>query len=503
MIVGIDLGTTNSAIAYINAYGKPEIIHNREGGRTTPSVILFEGNETVIIGEEAKNNSVLDPFNTIDFIKSEMGNPQYKFISGDTAFSPEELSSLILKKLIEDAEEVLNTKIEKAVVTVPAYFNDAQRKATQDSGKLIGIDIVKIINEPTAAALAYGLLHNSDPQNILVYDLGGGTFDATIVKVNGKEVIVQATDGIRDLGGRDFDDKIIDYAIKVFNEKHGIDLMDIDYVKELQELRRRGEDLKKALSTRKESQLYISCKGIREAITISRDQFNEMIKPLYNRTEIIVQDVLHQANLSPKDIDKILLVGGSTRIPLISEGLKETFGITPSKEVNPDEVVALGAAIQGSILEDGIKEIKDSKVVIKDVSSHSIGVISIDSKSGHKINSIILNRNSPLPAKSRRSFYTIEDNQEAIKLQITEGELEEIDYITIIGEFEIKLPAKLKKDTQVDIEMILDENQIIHVFTSIPQISGFFEEVHIERESNLKSEELEKKKDIVSKIEID
>jgi len=197
MIVGIDLGTANSAIAYINSFGQPEIIHNRDGGRTTPSVILFEDDEKVIIGEEAKNNSVIYPFNTIDFIKSTMGNPDFKFMHGDSAFTPEELSSLILKRLVEDAEAFLNTKIDKAVIIVPAYFNDAQRRATQDVGKLIGLDVVKIINEPTAAALAYSLLYNPEPQNILVYDLGGGTFDATIAKINGREIIVQATDGIR------------------------------------------------------------------------------------------------------------------------------------------------------------------------------------------------------------------------------------------------------------------------------------------------------------------
>lgn len=296
--------------------------------------------------------------------------------------------------------------------------------------------------------------------------------------------------------------------MKVFREKHGINLMDEDYVVELQELRRQSENVKKSLSQRKESSIHISCNGIRETITITREQFNEMILSLYMETEKTVKKVLMQANMKAEDLDKILLVGGSTRILLISERLEAAFGIKPSKEVNPDEVVALGAAVQGKLLGEDVEEknrekLIDEKIRIIDVSSHSIGIVSIDHISGDKVNTIILKRNSPLPARRKRSFFTSIDDQQAFKLQVTEGEERDIDSVTIIGDFEIKIPPDLKRDTQVDIEIVLDENQIIHVFTRIPTKSEFFDEVHIERGSNLRPSEIERKKTIVSKIDVE
>lgn len=498
MIVGIDLGTTNSAIAYINKSGKPEIIPNREGGRTTPSVILFEDDKRVVVGEIAKENSIFDPLNVVEFIKTEMGNSDYKFYKDSISYTPEELSSIILRKLKEDAEAFLGQKVDKAVVTVPAYFNDSQRKATKDAGKIIGLDIEKIINEPTAAALAYGL-NKGDTSKVLVYDLGGGTFDATLVSIDKDKIDVIATDGIRELGGRDFDDKICEYIIKIFEEKHGIDLEGDEHIETFQEVRRKVEECKKALSFRQYADIYVKCNRIREKIRVTREDFNKMIGSLYKRTEHIIDDLLDDAKTTWNNLDKILLVGGSSRVPLIAEELERKSGITVSREIHPDEAVAMGAAVQASLLGNKSEE----NIKVKDVTSHSIGVVSIDAKTGKRINNIVLKKNSSIPTLSKRTFFTAEDNQECIKLQITEGELEDIEYVNIIGDFEINLPKNLKKDTEIIIKITLDEEQIIHVFTQIPSVSNYVKEIHIERKSNLSNDEISKKKDIVSKISLD
>ncbi len=500
MVVGIDLGTTYSAIAYMDKEGNPQIIINSEGGRTTPSVVMFEDDGSVVVGEIAKESAIISGTNVVEFIKNEMGNPKYRFrCSNGKEYAPEEISAFILKKLKKDAESFLGAEVTKAVITVPAYFNDAQRKATQDAGILAGFEVLKIINEPTAAAIAYGMENKLEDCNILVYDLGGGTFDATIVYYSRDNIIVKATDGIRRLGGHFFDQEIVNFVVQEFNKKHNIDLYDYKYVDILQELNKKAEDCKIHLNARKETFIPISCDGVRDRIKITRDQFNHLIKNLYERTERIVLNTLKDAKLTWDDIDKILLVGGASRTTYVRERLKKLSGIEPSAEINPDEAVAMGAAIQAYMLDKANKSIDLEKSQVIDVSSHGIGIITLDALTNRHVNTVIIERNTQLPARASRKFYTSEEDQEIIKLQVTEGETEEVEYVNIIGNFEIEIPRGLSKGSEVEIEVVVDENQIVHVYTRILSIQDFFEEIHINRKSNLNSQEIKKKKDLISK----
>lgn len=502
MIIGIDLGTTNSAIAYVNESGNPEIINNREGDRVTPSVILFEG-ESPIIGQIAKDCAVSDPLNVVQFVKRQMANKKYKFITKDEIeYTSEELSAIILKKLKEDAESYLGEKIEKAVVTVPAYFDDATRKATYDAGKIIGLDIVKIINEPTAAAIAYGITKNRSEQNILVYDLGGGTFDVTLIEITNQKITIKATSGDKNLGGFDFDNTIINYVIEKFNEKYDIDLYEDDIA--MQDLREKAEICKKQLSSRQKSMITINSQGkvIREEIT--RTMFEEWINPILDKTDIIIEQVVEDAAYSYGQIGKVLLIGGSTRMPIVSERIKKLMGIEPSLEINPDEAVAFGAAIQAVMLDKEYEQknnkYKDLEII--DVNSHSIGIECRDTERDIEINSIILEKNSPIPSSNKKIYCTSMKNQQAIELKVTEGEDEDLNYVRIVGTSDIDLPKGLAKETPLEIEIALDENQIIHCFARLEEDGRYLGEMHIQRNDNLSNDEIEKMKDKITKLTI-
>lgn len=503
MVIGIDLGTTYSAVSYMDKDGNPQIIPNSEGKRTTPSAVMFEDDGNIIVGEIAKESSIIDGLNVVEFIKIEMGNPNYKYrIDENTEYTPEEISALILKKLKKDAEDFLGEDVNKAVITVPAYFNDAQRKATQDAGLLADLKVLKIINEPTAAAIAFGFESQLDNSTILVYDLGGGTFDSTIVNYNKDDIIVKATDGIRRLGGHFFDQEIVNFVVDEFKIKHNIDLYDPNYIDNLQELNKKAEDSKIHLNARSKTYITISCDGIKDRIKISRDQFNELIKKLYERTERIVLNTLQNANLTWDDIDKVLLVGGASRTKYVRERLHELSGKEPSSQINPDESIAIGAAIQASIIDD-LKEVSTNpKLNIVDVSSHGIGIITVDAFTRKYINTAIIDRNTQLPARASKRFFTAEEDQEIIQLEVTEGESSEIEDINIIGKFEIEIPRGLKKNSEVEIEILIDESQIVHVYTRILSMDNFFKEIHIERSSNLSEQQVEKKKNLISKLTV-
>ena len=501
MAIGIDLGTTYSVMAYVKADGRAEVIPNSEGQRVTPSSVMFDEDDSVVVGEIAKESSIVDSCSVIEYIKNEMGNCKYIFrTQGNKEYTPEEISSLILRKLKKDAEMHLGKEVHKAVITVPAYFTDAQRKATQDAGRLAGFEVLKIINEPTAAAIAFAHSKSIKNMNILVYDLGGGTFDATIVHCDGKEIEVKATDGIRKLGGHFFDQQIINLVAGKFQKDHNIDLFDDQYIEVLQELNKKAEDCKIHLTARSESYIFVNCDGIKEKIKINRNEFNDLIKTLYERTERIVLNTLRDSGMSWPEIDKILLVGGASRIPYIRTRLKELSGQEPSCEINPDESVAIGAAIQASMLDNNLHE---KNVSIVDVCSHGIGLITIDSRTLSHVNTVMIQRNTQIPARCCHKFYTSDDNQEWIKLELTEGESNDIEDVNIIGSFEIDIPKGLKKGTEVEIEMLLDENQIVHLYTRITQVNDFFRELHITRNSNLDEQQIKKKKDLISKIKID
>lgn len=502
MIIGIDLGTTFSAMAFIDAQGNPQLIPNSEGKRTTPSAIMFEEDGSVIVGEIARENALLDITTVAEYIKDEMGNPNYRFPWKDHAYTPEELSALILKKLKKDAESYLGTPIEKAVITVPAYFNDAQRKATQHAGMLAGLDVCKIINEPTAAAIAFGAEKKLKDCRLLVYDLGGGTFDATIVHYQDNMVHVKATDGIRRLGGHFFDQEILRHVAQIIEEKHGIDLYEEEYAETLQELVKLAEDCKIHLSTRNETYLPFRCHKIRERIKITQEEYHQLIKKLYERTEAIVMSTLSDAEMTWEEIDMILLVGGATRTTYIRQRLKALSGKDPCCEINPDEAVAMGAAIQAAMLTETPEAQPENALQITDVSSHGIGIVTLDAATEKHINSMILERNTPLPAKEKRRFYTAEEDQEIIRLEVTEGEFAELENVSIIGSFEIEIPRLLPRGSEVEIEMMLDECQLLHVYTRIPSVSNFFKELHLNRNACLSDGQIVKRKDLVSKIQI-
>ena len=499
MIVGIDLGTTYSAVAFVDKEGIPRIIPNSEGKSTTPSAVMFENTGAVIVGEMARKKGITDGYSVIQFIKNEMGNPNYKFrLNNGIEYTPEDISAFILKKLKIDAEKYLGTEITKAVITVPAYFSDAQRKATQNAGMLAGLEVLKIINEPTAAAITFGYEKQLNNSNILVYDLGGGTFDASVVQYSEDKIVVKSTEGIRRLGGHFFDQEIVGFVIEYFRNNHGINLHDDKYMETLQELNRKAEGCKIELSATTETYITINSNGIRDKIKITREQFSRQIKMLYERTERIVASALKDAGYTWKDIDKILLVGGASRVPYIRERLRTVSGIEPSCEINPDEAVALGAAIQASFMEKAANN-SWGQVKVVDVCSHGIGVVTVDSLTQKRVNSVIIFRNTQIPAKSSRKFFTSQDDQEIIELEVTEGEYTDVEDVKIIGAFQIHIPRGLKKGAEVEIEVHIDENQIVHVYTRILSISNFFKEVHINRNIDLNLQQLIKKRDIISK----
>lgn len=502
MKVGIDLGTTNSAVAFINEHGAAEIIPNSEGERTTPSVILMEGNKA-IVGEVAKEASVTQVDDTIQFVKRQMGNPSFKIPlpGSDKMINAVEASAIILKKLVQDAEQELSEKITDVVVTVPAYFDDAKRNATIEAAEMIGLNVLKIINEPTSAALAYYHLDKEKTnQNIAIYDLGGGTFDISIVNINNNEIKVLSTDGDANLGGFDFDNVIIDYVIDLFEEKTNIDLYDDDDA--MQELRENAEKCKKSLSRRAKYVVPVSSSGQSMRVEITKELFNELISSIVDRTKYVMEETVQEAGLTWNDIDKVLLVGGSTRVPLIEEVIESITGITPSKELNPDEVVALGAAVQASLIDDNDPDVTKANIVVKDVNSHSLGVVSMNS-AGNDENSIILHRNTEIPYSASKEYYTVSENQQQFTLSITEGEDTDIEYVNIIGTGNIELTPGLPKGSPIKITISYDKNGIVNAVAKDVTNNVDLGEMVIERKSNITQIEMEEKREVLLSIEVE
>ncbi|MBA4495791.1 Hsp70 family protein [Paenactinomyces guangxiensis] len=503
-VVGIDLGTTYSAVAIVNKYGKPEMLTNREGERITPSVVLFDG-EDPIVGSIAKRSAVASPFNVIQFVKRQIGDKNWKFRTENAeAYTPEEISAMILRRLKEDAEMLLGEKVEDAVITVPAYFDDAQRKATQDAGRIAGINVLRIINEPTAAALAYGLDKMDQEQTILVYDLGGGTFDVTIMRLSPQGLRVLSTGGAKNLGGFDWDNAIMNYLNEEFKKQGGIDLLDDPMLE--QDLRDKAEIAKKTLSSRDRTNVFLSAQGINLSIPLTRIKFEELTGHLLNQTQKIMEFVLEDAGLEWKDIDRVLLVGGSTRMKAVPALIERVTGIKPSLDVNPDEVVAMGAAIQGTILH--LKEGKASLhlsqsfpiVEVQDVNSHSMGVVALD-ENGKEVNSIVLKKDTVIPSRVSGHYTTTIDRQTQLHLQVTEGEDTDLDYVKIVGEGIIGLP-EYPKGAPLEVIFEYDSDGIIHVSVIDSTANTLLGELDIERTSNLTEEEVKEKQIRVGKLAI-
>jgi len=494
-VVGMDLGTTFSSLAVVNQHGKPEIIPNREGERITPSVVLFDG-DTPIVGSIAKRSAVAAPLNVVQLVKRQMGNPSWKFLTEEgEEYTPEEISAIVLKRLKEDAETMLGEDIHDAVITVPAYFNDAQRKSTQDAGRIAGLNVLRIINEPTAAALAYGLDKIEQEQTVLVYDLGGGTFDVTIMRLGSGKIEVIATGGDKNLGGFDWDNEIMMFLNEAFQEQGGPDLFEDPTLE--QDLRYKAEIAKKTLSSREKTNVFLSAGGKNVSITLTRSQFEELTNPLLNRTASIMEFVLEDADLQWKDIDKILLVGGSTRMKAVPGLIEKITKKKPSMEVHPDEVVSLGAAIQAALLQlkegkGALVELEDFPLVeIQDVNSHSLGVV-ILSEQRKEVNAIVLKKDTPTSCKVSDIFSTIVDNQTQIHVQVTEGEDTDLASVHIVGEGTMPIqPYPMGAPIEVFFEY--DHDGIIHVTAFDLTAKKQLGELHIDRTSNLNEQEVQEK----------
>ena len=500
MILGIDLGTTYSVCSYIDDKGEPQVITNMEGQRTMPSVVFFESESSVIVGQSAKENSICFPDDVVSAIKNHMGDKNYKFVtSTKTEYSPDVISSLILKKLVSDANRFLNADepLKKVIITIPAYFTDAERTATENAARIAGLDLVRTINEPTAAALYYAASSKLDHANILVYDLGGGTFDVTVIRIDGKDVLVKSTKGLKNVGGRFFDEEIVELINDYIQDKYDIDLEDEEYKDVYQELFTRAEKAKIILSQQEKTTIPIRTGEFKESFTLQRADLDKIVAKLYKRTEYCVKGAVSDAGITMNDIDKVILVGGSSRIPYIEENLTKLIGMPLSREVNPDEVVAMGAALFGKYIENENEENKN----ISDVCSHSIGMVTLDEMTLRKYNRKLIERNSTLPAVSRWPFKTASENQEKIGISITEGEFEELSDIRIISESEIELPPDLPKGSRVEVEIRLDVSQLVHVWISIPS-AGFEKEFKFERISNMSDSDIEKLTGLIADFDV-
>ncbi len=453
-IIGIDLGTTNSCVSVLEG-GEPIVIANKEGARTTPSVVAFKNGERQV-GEVAKRQSITNP-NTIISIKRHMGT-DYKVKVEDKEYTPQEISAMILTHLKEYAEDYLGEKVTKAVITVPAYFNDAQRQATKDAGKIAGLEVERIINEPTAAALAYGLEKMDQDQKVLVFDLGGGTFDVSILELGDGVFEVLATAGDNRLGGDDFDQKIIDYLVAEFKKENGIDLSQDKMA--LQRLKDAAEKAKKELSGVTTTQISLPFITAGEAgplhleVSLTRAKFNEITSDLVERTMVPTRQALSDAGLSAADIDQVILVGGSTRIPAVQEAVKKATGKEPHKGVNPDEVVAMGAAVQGGVLTGDVKD-----VVLLDVTPLSLG---IETMGG--VFTKLIDRNTTIPTSKSQVFSTAADNQPAVDIHVLQGERSMAADNKTLGRFQLTdIPPAPRGIPQIEVTFDIDKNGIVNV----------------------------------------
>ncbi|WP_414526950.1 Hsp70 family protein [Nodularia chucula] len=468
--IGIDLGTTYSACAYINVDGKSEIIPNSEGERITPSVVFFE-DDNVVVGSYAKSVAVSEGERVIQFIKRRMGG-DYQIHQNGRNYTPEEISALILKKLKQDAELFLNTQISDVVITVPAYFDDKRRIATKTAGEIAGLNVLRIINEPTAAALEFCASREVDNKTILVYDLGGGTFDITIMQVNGKNVDVTATGGDHELGGKDIDDCLVNLFQAEFIKATGFDPL-ISIAGE-QELRAKAEETKRKLSSSPQTRVALNVEGRVANFKVSQHQFEEIIEEIVLRTEMNIELVLEEAELTTEDIDDVLLVGGSTRIPLVGKMLTRLFGKEPLRTVNPDEVVAQGAAILASTI--GVEPRTRSSTTtnalptVSDVCAHSLGVVSLNDFKVPE-NSIIIQKNSKIPCEASEVYGTVAKNQSKIKIIILQGDAQDPDDCVVLGEAYLENLPPSEAGSPVEITFLYDHNGILSV-TGIFQLTG-------------------------------
>ena len=501
-IIGIDLGTTNSCVSVMEG-GKPVVITNSEGNRTTPSIVAFTNKGEVLVGQPAKNQMVTNPENTIFSIKRFMGNTynevteersrmpytvleedgKVKIKTLEGKFTPQEISARILQKMKQTAEEYLGETVTDAIITVPAYFNDSQRQSTKDAGRIAGLNVLRIINEPTAAALAYGIEKKKD-EKIAVYDLGGGTFDISILELADGLFEVKSTNGDTHLGGDDFDHAVIDWLISEFKKEQGIDLNNDKMA--LQRLKEAAEKAKKELSSSLQTDINLpyltaDASGPKHLnVSLSRSKFEELIRDLVEKTRIPCEKAIQDAGLTLNDIDEVILVGGSTRIPLVQETVKNIFNKEPNKSVNPDEAVAMGASVQGGIIKGDVKD-----VLLLDVTPLSLGI-----ETEGSVMTVLINRNTTIPTHKNQVFSTAADNQPSVTIRVLQGERKMANDNRELGRFDlVGIPPAPRGVPQIDVSFDIDANGIVHV-SAKDLGTGKEQKIRIESSSGLSEEEI-------------